>query len=190
MVVCLLAVSLAIQASAEGQERRFKEESRYTNMLYVPIADEVIDRMFELAKVTKDDVVYHLICGDGRVLYRAASRYGAHGVGIDLNPTRIEEAMGLARKYEVGTLVEIRHGDSLKVKDIGEATVVVLYHLPEFMDLWFPIAKEKLKPGTRILSHDYRWTKGWEPVRVETLRSRIRDNHKVYLWVVPEKERK
>ena len=76
----------------------------------------------------------------------------------------------------------------MKVKDIGDATVVVMYMFPEFMDLWFPIAKEHLKPGTRIVSHDYRWTKGWYPTAEETVRSSSRDNHKVIMWVVPEKK--
>ena len=77
---CLLICLLVNHANVGAEEKgKFKEEPRYKNTTYVPIADEVINRMFALAKVAKDDVVYHLICGDGRVLYRAAGRFGAHG---------------------------------------------------------------------------------------------------------------
>ena len=91
---------------------------------------------------------------------------------------------------ETGVEVEVRYGDALKPKDLSDATVVVMYMFPEFMDLWFPIAKAKLKPGTRIVSHDYSWTKGWEPTATATVKSASRDNHKVLMWVVPEKNGK
>jgi SAM-dependent methyltransferase len=188
--VVLVAFSLAFSAGAGEKKGNAKEEPKYSNFTYVPTADEVIEKMFEMGKVNKNDMIFDLGCGDGRILFMAAKKFGAHGVGIDLNPQRIEEAMGQFRKYDTGTKVEIRFGDALKVKDLSDATVVVMYMFPEFMDLWFPIAKEKLKPGTRILSHDYSWdtSKGdkWEPVRTETVKSSHRDNHKVLMWVVPE----
>src|SRR5262249_31649657 len=137
-----------------------------------------------------DDVIFDLGCGDGRILYMAAKKFGSRGVGLELNPVRIREAMDQAEKYKVGTLVEIRHGDALKPKDLSDATVVVLYMFPEFMDLWFPIAEKTLKPGTRILSHDYSWTKGWAPKVSTTVKSASRDDHKVIMWVVPEKKAK
>jgi hypothetical protein len=65
-----------------------------------------------------------------------------------------------------------------------------MYMFPEFMDLWFPIAEKTLKPGTRIVSHDYSWTKGWEPTATATVKSSTRDNHKAILWIVPEKKKK
>ena len=157
---------------------------KYNNPTYLATADEVILKMFELANVKKDDVIFDLGCGDGRILYRAAKQFGCRGVGLETNPQRIVEAMQQAKKFEVGPLVEIRHGDALKPKDIGDATVVVLYMFPEFMNLWQPIAKEKLKPGTRILSHDYAWNIGdWEPDRTVHLRSSTRD-HKIHMWTI------
>jgi cyclopropane fatty-acyl-phospholipid synthase-like methyltransferase len=184
----LFAVLLSNVFSAGADAPIKKEEPKYSNPTYVPTADEVINKMFEMAKVNKSDVIFDLGCGDGRILYMAAQKYGTFGVGVELNPVRIREAMDQAEKYKVGTLVEIRQADALKVKDIGDATVVVLYMFPEFLDLWFPIAKEKLKPGTRIVSHDYKWTKGWEPTAEATVRSTSRDNHRVILWIVPEKK--
>jgi SAM-dependent methyltransferase len=184
-VPVLLAVALLIR----GQEGDNSEKPKYNNEIYVPTADEVIQKMFDMAKVTKHDVMFDLGCGDGRILYMAAKKYGCHGVGLELNPTRIIEAMDLAKKYDVGTLVEIRHADALKPKDLSDATVVMLYMFPEFMNLWEPIAKEKLKPGTRILSHDYKWNDKfhWPPDQTAIVKSAMRSDHKVYMWTVPAK---
>jgi cyclopropane fatty-acyl-phospholipid synthase-like methyltransferase len=191
LVAFSLVFSAGLGQDKGGKDKSGKDEAKYSNFTYVPTADEVIEKMFEMGKVNKNDMIFDLGCGDGRILFMAAKKFGSHGVGIDLNPQRIEEAMGQFRKYDTGTNVEIRFGDALKVKDLSDATVVVMYMFPEFMDLWFPIAKERLKPGTRILSHDYSWdtTKGdkWQPVRTETVKSSHRDNHKVLMWIVPEK---
>ena len=89
---------------------------------------------------------------------------------------------------EISEVVNQVTRDALKQKDIGEATVVMMYMFPEFMDLWFPIAKERLKPGTRIVSHDYEWTKGWDATERATVKSAQRDNHRAILWVVPERK--
>ena len=155
--------------------------------------------MFDMAKVTKDDIIFDLGCGDNRILYMAAKKYGCRGVGIEINPDRIREAMDQYEKFNGGkefekllSLVEVRHGDALAVKDLKDATVVVMYMFPEFMDLWFPIAEKTLKPGTRIVSHDYSWTdavKGWAPTATATVKSSMRDNHKAILWIVPEKKK-
>ena len=197
----LLLFSIAVYAGAgagegeKGKKDKADEKPKYANTTYVPTADEVIHKMFEMGKVNKNDVIFDLGCGDNRILYMAAKKFGCRGVGIEINPDRIRECMDQYEKYNGGkdfgkllSLVEVRHGDALKVKDIGDATVVVMYMFPEFMDLWFPIAKEKLKPGTRILSHDYSWTTGWDAVKTETVASASRDNHKVILWIVPEKK--
>jgi cyclopropane fatty-acyl-phospholipid synthase-like methyltransferase len=194
-LVALSLTLIAVPFTTGGEKA--KDEPKYNNPTYVPTADEVIWKMFEMAKVNKDDVIFDLGCGDNRILYMAAKKFGSRGVGLELNPLRIREAMDQYEKFnknnEIGTLVETRHGDALKVKDIGDATVVVMYMFPAFMDLWFPIAKEKLKPGTRIVSHDYSWDKenlkdAWEPVATAIVKSASRDNHKVLLWIVPEKK--
>ena len=202
--LCAFAISLALLSGnlstgdAKDKDKN-KFDPKYKNTTYVPTADEVINKMFEMAKVTEKDVIFDLGCGDNRICYMAAKKYGCRGVGIEINPDRIREAMDQYEKFNGGkefgkllSLVEVRQGDALKVKDIGDATVVVMYMFPEFMDLWFPIAREKLKPGTRIVSHDYSWTdavKGWEPTATATVKSSMRDNHKVLLWTVPEKKK-
>ena len=191
-LLCVLAISLSLLAGGRNcsdQATRIPRDPVYYNPTFVPSADEVIEKMFEMAKVTKKDVVFDLGCGDGRILYQAAKKFGCRGVGLELNPVRIREAMDEAEKYKVGALVEIRHADALKAKDLRDATVVILYMHPEFMDLWFPIAEKTLRPGTRIVAHDYTWTdavKAWEPTATATVKSSYRDNHKLFLWVVPE----
>src|SRR5262245_40262057 len=188
MTLIALVPFLSLGVSSAQDKKEDKDtKPKYSNLTYVPTADEVILKMFEMGKINKDDVIFDLGCGHGRILYMAAKKYGARGVGLDINPERIVEAMDQAKKYDVGTLVEIRHGDALKPKDLSEATVVVMYMFPEFMNLWQPIAKEKLKPGTRILSHDYSFTE-WQPDQTVTVKSNTRE-HKVHMWTVKEKQK-
>src|SRR4051812_6581168 len=110
-------IALALQVGADDKPTPKGEKPKYSNLTYVPTADEVIAKMFEMAKVGKDDVIFDLGCGDARILYQAATKFGARGVGIDINPERIKEAMDQYVKYNKGTeigrlvsLVEVRHG--------------------------------------------------------------------------------
>ena len=103
--------------------------------------------MLDMAKVGKDDVVYDLGCGDGRIVAIAAKKYGARGVGVDIDPDRIKDSHKTLKKYGVEKLVEIRQGDALKVKDLNKATVVMLYMLRRFMEKLEPIAQKTLKPA-------------------------------------------
>jgi ubiquinone/menaquinone biosynthesis C-methylase UbiE len=183
---CLVLLPFWADAGQKDKkDEGFGEKAKYENKTFVPTADEVIDKMFELGKVSKSDVLFDLGCGDNRILFKAAKKFGCRGVGVEINSVRIREAMNEADKYNVGTLVETRHGDALKVKDLGDATVVVMYMFPEFMNLWEPIAKEKLKDGTRILSHDYSFS-NWEPDLTVMVKSPNRE-HKVHMWTVRKK---
>src|SRR5438309_6412601 len=123
----LLVFSLAFAIGGAGSvgsagEKKKGDEPKYSNFTYVPTADEVIEKMFEMGKVNKNDVIFDLGCGDGRILFMAAKKFGARGVGLELNPVRIREAMDQYEKFnksnEIGTLVETRHGDALRVTDI------------------------------------------------------------------------
>src|ERR1051325_8932979 len=117
--------------------------------LYVPSEDAVIDKMFELAKVTKDDVVFDLGCGDGRIVVAAAKKFGCKGVGVEFNQARIEESREVLQKAGVTReLVEIRFGDARKVPDLERATVILLYLLPPIIAELEPQIKTRLKPGT------------------------------------------
>jgi uncharacterized protein (TIGR03000 family) len=139
-----------------------------SEVLFVPTPDEVVAKMLEAAKVTDKDVVYDLGCGDGRIVIAAASKFGARGVGIDIDPERVKEARALVTQAGVAKLVDIRHGDALQVPDLSRASVVTLYMLTEFNEKIKPQLERELKPGSRVVAHDIA-LKGWKPIRTVSL---------------------
>lgn len=149
---------------------------------YVPTPMSVVERMLELAEVRAEDVVYDLGCGDGRIVATAAERYGARGVGIDLDPRRIQEAKTLAKTAGVDSLVELRVGDATTT-DFSGATVLTLYLLPESNERLRPIMERLLAPGARVVSHQYE-IPGWSPLREEILLEDGGAEHYLFLYVV------
>jgi len=121
---------------------------------YVPTPMVVVEKMLEMANVTKTDILYDLGCGDGRIVITAAKKYGTRGVGIDLDPERIKESNAYAKQAGIEDLVEFRLQNVMK-SNISEATVITLYLLPESNALLRPILEEQLRPGTRVVSHNY-----------------------------------
>lgn len=150
------------------------------DVIYVPTREPVMDAMLRLAQVDSSDVVYDLGCGDGRIVIAAAQRFGATGVGIDLDPQRIKEANENADDAGVAEKVEFIQGD-LFDSDFSEATVVTLYLLTELNNRLKPMLMEQLKPGTRVVSHAFSMG-DWEPDHQEEV-----DGTTVYLWTIPEK---
>jgi SAM-dependent methyltransferase len=147
---------------------------------YIPSSPEVVDRMLALAKVGPRDVVYDLGCGDGRIVIAAAKKYGARGVGVDIDPRRINEAIANARKAGVGKLVRFKLQDALKT-DVSEASVVTLYLLT-FGNLQLrPILQKQLKPGARIVAHNYGMG-NWEPDEIDTFKDANGGMKTLYLW--------
>jgi SAM-dependent methyltransferase len=134
---------------------------------FVPTPIEVVDRMLEIAEVQKDDVVYDLGSGDGRVVIRAAKKYGARGVGIEMDQTLLDKAHKAAEIEGVSHLVEFRAEDALKT-DLSPATVVTLYMLPWFNEAMKPSFQKYLKSGSRIVAHDF-GIEGWKPDKTEKL---------------------
>jgi tRNA/tmRNA/rRNA uracil-C5-methylase (TrmA/RlmC/RlmD family) len=154
---------------------------------YVPSPMLVVERMLDLAEVKKTDVIYDLGSGDGRILIRAAKKYGARGVGIDLNPTLVEEARRNAAAEGVSHLVEFRAGDGLEV-DISPATVVTLYMFKWFNNQMRP-KLQRLKPGSRVVAHDFD-IDDWKPTKIvqvdppEDGSAEFTEPRTLYLWVV------
>lgn len=146
---------------------------------YVPTPQEVVDKMLEVGGVKPGDVLYDLGSGDGRIVVTAARRFGVRGVGIDINPERIQEAEANAKAAGVEDLTEFREEDLFKA-DIGDATVVTMYLLPSVNNRLKPKLLADLKPGTRIVSHAFD-IEGWEPEKVVEA-----DGRTLYFWVVPE----
>ena len=148
---------------------------------YVPTAHEVVDRMLVLAGVTKDDVVFDLGSGDGRIPITAAKTYGAKGVGLDIDPDRIKESWVNAKAAGVERLVDFREQDVLKA-DISEATVVTLYLLSSFNERLRPILTKQLKPGTRIVSHAFSMGPTWPADKIDRFTTSTGDETTLYLW--------
>jgi SAM-dependent methyltransferase len=180
---CVLALSglvlLASWQNVGGSEAEPARPARKLDVWYVPTPHEVVERMLDEAKVRPTDVVYDLGCGDGRMVIAAAKRFGARGVGVDLDPARIREARANARAAGVEELVTFHVGDLFET-DIRKADVVLLYLLPELNRRLKPKLFAELKPGARVVSHDFDMGKDWPPDRSINLGS-----DGIYVWVMP-----
>ncbi len=153
------------------------------DVVYVPTPQPVVDKMLALAKVRKDDVVYDLGCGDGRIVVTAAKRYGARAVGFDIDPTRVAEARANVKGHGLEHLVTIEQKDIFTV-DLSPATVVTLYLLPELNDRLVP-QLETLAAGSRVVSHDYGIT-GVVPAKELGVRPNgEKREHPVFLYTLP-----
>ncbi len=153
---------------------------------FIPTPIEVVDRMLELAEVKKGDMIYDLGSGDGRIIIRAAKKYDARGVGVEIDPDLVRRSQNNAWQEKVDHLVEFREQDALTV-EVSAATVVTLYMLPEFNAKLRPIFERQLKPGTRVVSHDFP-IEGWTPMRVEKMRGNLLHDHTIYLWKIEDKK--
>jgi SAM-dependent methyltransferase len=147
---------------------------------YVPTPAEVVDRMLQLAGIGKGDVIYDLGCGDGRIPITAAKRFGARGVGVDIDPQRIAEANANAKKEGVTHLVTFKLQDAMAT-DVSEATVVTLYLLSASNLKLRPILTRQLKPGARIVSHAFSMG-DWQPDKVDTFVDASGTTRTLYLW--------
>lgn len=156
---------------------------------YVPSPMYVVHKMIEVAEIKKDDILYDMGSGDGRIVIEAAKKYGIRGVGIDLNPELVAKAKANALEEGVAHLVEFRAQDGLTV-DISEATVVTLYMFKWFNNALKP-KLQKLKPGSRVVAHDFD-IDDWKPTRIEYLgpptdgTSDYTDSRTLYIWKVGE----
>jgi ribosomal protein L11 methylase PrmA len=155
---------------------------------YVPTTDEAVDAMLKLAEVKTTDVVYDLGCGDGRIVIAAAKRYGAHGVGIDIDPQRIAEANANARRAGVEKLVRFEENDLFQA-NFKDATVVTLFLLSSVNLKLRPKLLAELKPGTRIVSNTFDMG-DWKAEKEYSVPNTDDDtflSHRLYLWTVPGK---
>ena len=153
------------------------EPARRPDVVYVPTPQEVVDEMLAIASVGPEDVLYDLGSGDGRIPITAAKRWGTRGLGVDIDPQRIGEANANARAAGVTDRVRFVQGD-LFAMDLSPATVITLYLLPALNVKLRPKLLQ-LRPGTRIVSHDFAMG-DWKPVRTVENGSRT-----VYFWTVP-----
>jgi SAM-dependent methyltransferase len=182
--VAALILSASLAAAQSTQPRREPD------VPYVPTTEEAVQAMLKLADVKKTDIVYDLGCGDGRIVIAAAKEYGAHGVGIDINPQRVREAKENAKKAGVETLVHFEENDLFEA-DIHEASVVTLFLLESINMRLRPKLLKDLRPGTRVVSNTFGMG-DWKPDQELTVGNPSEEftlSQKLYLWIVPARTR-
>jgi SAM-dependent methyltransferase len=180
------AVALICAALATPQTQQPKKS---LDVPYVPTTEAAVDAMLKLAGVTKNDIVYDLGCGDGRIVIEAAKQYGARGVGIDIDPQRIAEANANAKRVGVEKLVRFEENDLFKA-DFKEATVVTLFLLSSVNQRLKPKLLAELKPGTRVVSNTFDMG-DWKPEKEFIVPNTDDDSflsHRLYLWTIPAKQ--
>ena len=151
------------------------------DVLFVPTPQPVVEAMLETAGVKAGDVVYDLGCGDGRIVITAAKKFGARGVGIDIDPALVKTATAQAAEAGVADRVRFITGNLFSA-DLSEATVVTLYLLQSINERLRPKLVRELKPGTRVVSHVFNMGPEWPAEKTLTVgRSRV------YLWTIPER---
>ena len=157
---------------------------------WVPTPDDIVDKMAELAKITKDDIIWDPGCGDGIMLIRPVKKFGAKkGIGIDIDPVRVKDAKAKAKEEGVEDKIVIRQGDILNEKDmadIAEASVVLIYIGDDLGARMSPLLQKLLKPGTRIVSHRFKLG-DWEPEKSITVKGNDGDEYVLHLWTVKKK---
>ncbi|HUK15076.1 MAG TPA: class I SAM-dependent methyltransferase [Bryobacteraceae bacterium] len=181
---CLAALLLPICAVAQNAQ-----QPRVPDVPFVPTTEEGVKAMLKLADVKVDDIVYDLGCGDGRIVIAAAKNYGAHAVGIDIDPKRIQEAKENARRAGVEDLVRFEENDLFQA-DIHEASVVTLFLLSSVNQRLRPKLLQDLKPGARIVSNTFSMG-DWKPDKEQSID--VNDNlssfsRRFYLWIVPQRK--
>jgi len=179
-VALVLALAAALSV-ASTMAQPLKPLEKEPEVPYVPTHEKIVAEMLKVANVGKKDVLYDLGSGDGRIVITAAKRFGTRGVGVDIDPVRVKEARENAVKAGVTDKVKFLQQDLFET-DIREATVVTLYLLPEVNLRLRPKLLSDLKPGTRVVSHNYDMG-DWTPLK--TLQVRVPEEHTIYYWVVP-----
>jgi SAM-dependent methyltransferase len=177
----LWCIAIALAAGAETAA------AQQSLAPYVPSPQFIVEKMLELAQVTSKDMVFDLGCGDGRIVITAAQKYGAHGVGIDIDPDRIRDSEANAKAAGVQSLVSFKLEDAMKA-DVSSATVVTLYLLTSSNEALRPILTRQLKPGARIVSHSFGMG-DWLPQKTDLIPYESGYNRTIYLWIADGKVR-
>lgn len=179
LLVGCLAIA-ALTAAGAAQTATTPPPQRRPDVIWIPTEDPVVTAMLKMANVTRNDVVYDLGCGDGRIVIAAAKQFGARGVGVDIDPQRIAEAKAAAEKAGVSDKVQFLVGDlfdpNLKISD---ATVVALYLLQSMNERLRPRLQRELRPGSRIVSNSFTMGDAWPAEKTQVV-----DYSTIYLWTI------
>jgi uncharacterized protein (TIGR03000 family) len=180
-------------AAATAPQDKKETQKPEIEVPYVPTPEKVVAEMLKQAAVKEGDTVYDLGCGDGRIVIAAVKDFKAKkGIGIDYNPERVEDSKKAARKAgsDVEKKLEFKQGDVLKMteKDFEGVDVVTLYLLPEVNLRLKPVLLKGLKPGARVVSHDFHMGDDWKPEKTVQVTDDNGTEHTVYLWTIKEKK--
>jgi tRNA G37 N-methylase Trm5 len=182
-----LTLHPAAPESARAEQPTARTQDKTPDVYYAPSPPEVVDKMLELAAVKKGDLVYDLGCGDGIIVVTAAKKYGCKAVGFDIDPERVKESKENVKRNGVEKLVQIKEADIFTL-DLSAANVITLWLLPRLNVRLIP-QLEKLKPGSRIVSHAFDM-EGVTPDKVVKVKCRDGVERTVYLWTTPLKKEK
>jgi len=182
-MVCIVMVMGLQVGYCQDDPANEEPEEVVADVVYVATPHDVVAKMLDFAKITKNDVVYDLGCGDGRIVATAARKYGCRAIGFDINPVRVKEARETVQKYQVQDLVKIERRNIFEL-DLTPASVITLYLLPE-MNVQLLPQLQKLKPGSRIVAQDY-GIEGYTPEHSTRMRSKEDGAmHTVMFWTTP-----
>ena len=178
-IATLVAAGFLATLPAAAQQKPYEPQVGQAgkDVIWVPTPDEVVDRMLRMAQVTKDDLVYDLGAGDGKIAIAAAKKFGARSVGIEYNPEMAKHAQGNVEKAGVAGKARILNGD-IFVTDFSQATVVTMYLLPA-LNLKLRPTILSMRPGTRVVSHSFTM-EDWDPDEISSM-----DGRRAYFWLVP-----
>jgi tRNA G37 N-methylase Trm5 len=184
-LLCVVTTSVSFAQIPAPDAGKVAEPKPKLDVPFVPTPHDVVEKMLELVAVTTDDLVYDLGCGDGRIVVAAAKKYGCRAVGFDIDPRRIKESLENVAQNRVGHRVKIEKRSIFEV-DLRPATVVTMYLLPDVNRKLLP-QLQKLKPGSRIVSHSFSM-KGIKPDKIVRVKSKKdKWTHTIYLWTTPLK---
>jgi SAM-dependent methyltransferase len=196
-LIALTLVVAVLPVVSTVAQQTLKPLEKKPEVPYMPTHEKVVAEMLKIAKVGKNDILYDLGSGDGRIVITAAKEFGTRGVGVDIDPALIREARENAVKAGVADKVKFLQQDLFET-DIREATVVTLYLLPEVNRRLRPKLLSDLNPGSRVVSHNHDMG-DWTPLKtlkvrvpqeqtiMKTLKLRVLQEHTIYYWVVPRR---
>lgn len=179
---CWLVLVLVAMVGVLGAQETEKKAEKLAP--FVPSPPQVVEKMLQLADVKPGDTVYDLGCGDGRIVIMAAQKFGAKAVGVELDDDLYQKTSERVKELKLEGKVKIIHGNLLDV-DLSPATVVTLYLLPDSNDKVRPNLEKYLKPGARVVSHDFEM-RGWKEAKVETMDTEDVGSHTIYLYRIEE----
>jgi len=178
-----LMPSPAVGVQAAQNEQGLAGATLLKRVPYVPTPQDVVEKMLDLAKVTSDDVVYDMGSGDGRIVITAAQKYGAHAVGVEINPDLYRQSRDRIKELGLDDRARVMCEDMFDVS-LKRATVVTMYLLTSFNEKLRPKLERELHSGTRVVCHDFH-IPGWDPEQVVDVTSKNDIPHKIYLYVRP-----